>query len=264
MGYIGFTMELTADYHTHTKYSDAHCTVLENARRAKEIGLKEIAITDHGFTHVVFGLKRREKEAYFSDVRRAREETGVSVLVGIEGNILGREGGCDLREEDFAHFDVYLAGFHVFSHHESFRDWANGWKGYLSYNMGFSASARLKKDQTLAYIRAVERNPIDILTHVNFQCFADCVEVAKCCRDYGTYIELSGKKTHFTDDELDRIVQTGVRFVLNSDAHSPQRIGDVKIAKEQIARVGVPLERIDNICGRLPDFRLSAYKKRHL
>ncbi len=257
-------MELTADYHTHTKFSDAHCTALENARRAKELGLSEIAITDHGFTHVVFGLKRREKAKYLQEIERARKETGVNVLVGIEGNILGREGGSDLKDEDLADFDVYLAGFHVFSHHETFRDFSDAWRGYLGYNLHLKPSQRVKKDQTLAYLRAVERNPIDVLTHVNFQCYADSVEVAKCCRDYGTYLELSGKKTHFTDDELDKIVQTGVRFVVNSDAHSPGRIGDVKLAEEQIARVGVPLDRIDNIEGRLPAFRFAAYKREHL
>lgn len=257
-------MELTADYHTHTKYSDAHCTPLENALRAKELGLKEIAITDHGFTHVVFGLKRREKQKYLAEIRRAGEAAGVRVLVGIEGNILGREGGSDLKEEDFADFDVYLAGFHAFSHHEAFRDFVNGWRGYLGYNLKIKPSKRLIREQTLAYIRAVERNPIDILTHVNFQCACDVEEVAKCCRDYGTYLELSGKKTHFSDEELEKAALTGVRFVLDSDAHSPKRIGDVAIASKQLTRVGVPLKQIDNIQGRLPSFRLAAYKKEHL
>lgn len=235
---------------------------MENVLRAKELGLKALAITDHGFTHVAFGVRRKEKERYFRDIREAAKATGMRVLIGMEGNILGREGSSDLTEKDYKDFDVYLAGFHVFSHHESWRDFRNGWKGYLNYNWGLKPSAQLVKDETRAYIKTVERNPIDILAHVNFQCFADSVEVAKCCRDYGTYLEISGKKTHFTDDELDKIVQTGVRFVVNSDAHSPDRIGDVKIAEEQIKRVQVPMERIDNIDGRMPVFRLAEYKKK--
>ena len=257
-------MILSADFHTHTRFSDAHDTVLAMAQRAKELGLKAIAITDHGFSHVCFGVRRKKKEQYFKDIREAREKTGVNVLVGMEGNILGRQGGSCLTEEDYRDFDVYLAGFHVFSHHESFRDFVNGWSGYLRYNMGLNGPKRLIKDQTLAYIRTVERNPIDVLAHVNFQCFADSVEVAKCCRDYGTYFEISGKKTHFTDDELDKIVQTGVRFVVNSDAHSTDRVGDIRIAVEQIKRVGVPLDRIDNIDGKMPVFRFAEYKKRNL
>lgn len=257
-------MNLSADFHTHTKYSDAHCTILENATRAKELGLKAVAITDHGFTHHAFGIRRKEKAEYFREIRAAKESTGIDVLVGIEGNILGKEGTCDLTEQDYDDFDVYLAGFHIASKHESGKDLRNAIKGYFGYNLNLKPSQSLIKHFTTAYIHAVERNPIDILTHVNFQCFADSVEVAKCCRDYGTYIEISGKKTHFEDDELDKIVQTGVKFVVNSDAHSPERIGDIAIAMEQIARVGVPLERIDNIDGRMPQFRFAEYKRTRL
>ena len=53
-------MYLTADYHTHTPYSHGKNTVLENAVAAKAKGLKEIAITDHGFNHILFGLKRKK------------------------------------------------------------------------------------------------------------------------------------------------------------------------------------------------------------
>lgn len=255
-------MELTADFHTHTSYSDTSCSVDEQAARAKALGLKAIGITDHGFTHLLFGLKRRERFDYFREIRAAEKKYGVRVLVGIEGNILGRKGTSDLRPEDYADFDLYLCGFHVFSRHESLRDWANGWRGYLGYNLGLRPKGRLVADQTEAYLNAVKNNPVDVLTHVNFQCFADSYEVGKCCADYGTYLEISGKKSHFTDEELSRLLNTNVRFLLNSDAHSPERIGDVKIAMEQVERVGVPHDRIDNIDGRMPRFRFAEYKKR--
>lgn len=71
------------------------------------------------------------------------------------------------------------------------------------------------------------------------------------------------KKQHLTDEELAAVADTGVRFVVNSDAHAIGRIGDTKLAEEQIARVGIPLDRIDNIDGRLPSFRLAAWKREH-
>lgn len=254
-------MRLTADYHIHTNYSDARCTVDEQVARAKELGLEEIAVTDHGFTHLAFGLRRREREAYIAEIKAAEKKHGIRVLVGIEGNILGRNGTSDLTEEDLSRFDLYLAGIHAFSRHETFRDFRNGVRGFFAYRSGKRPPARLVEDTTRSFINVVKKNPIDVLTHVNFQCFCDCVEVAKCCRDYGTYIEISGKKPHFTDEELFRVAETGVRFVINSDAHSPDRVGDVAIAEEQILRVGVPLDKIDNIDGRKPQLRLAAYKK---
>ncbi len=75
---------------------------------------------------------------------------------------------------------------------------------------------------------------------------------------------MSAKKNHFTDEELAAVVNTGVRFVINSDAHSIDRIGDCALAEEQIMRVGVPLDRIDNIDGRVPCFRFAEYKRTHL
>lgn len=257
-------MILTADFHTHTKYSDGKNTVAENAARAKELGLKAIAITEHGYSHIAFGIRRSETDEFIREIREAESGTGIRVLVGIEGNICGIDGTCDLNEEDFARFDVYLTGFHVFSRHDRFRDFYYAWSSYVKYHSIGNRSSRLVRDTTRAYCNAVMKNPIDVLTHINYQCYADAVEVAKCCRDYGTYVEISGKKTHFSDEELAAVADTGVRFVLNSDAHSTERIGDIAIAKEQIARVGVPLDRIDNIDGRMPSFRLAEYKRLHL
>ena len=87
--------------------------------------------------------------------------------------------------------------------------------------------------------------------------------MAKCAADYGTYIELNSKKMHLTDEELNEIVvKTQARFVVDSDAHSADRVGDMKIVEEQLARLDFPLDRIDNIDGKLPTFRFSKYKAR--
>lgn len=257
-------MKLTADYHTHTVYSDGKNTLLENFEQARRIGLDTIGCTEHGFSHWCFGIRRREMPKYISEIRAAEQETGVKGLVGIESNIRGISGSCDLTEKDYADFDIYLAGIHVVVRYESWRDYCLGPKSWRLYRSQKRPPEKLIKYTTQAYIHAIENNPIDILTHLNFCCFSDAVEVAKCCRDYGTYLEISSKKQHLSDDELAAVAQTGVRFVINSDAHTIDRIGDVRLAEEQIARVGIPLDRIDNIDGRLPAFRFAEYKRRHI
>lgn len=254
-------MRLTSDYHTHTVYSDGNNTVLENAERAKELGLREIAITEHGFSHVFFGIRRKQLPDFYRDIREAEEKTGVRTLVGIESNIRGISGLCDLTEEDYEHFDVFLAGIHVIVKYETRADKRLGIRSWWRTKTHSKPSEKLVKYTTQTYIHAIERNPIDVITHLNFMCFADAVEVAKCCRDYGTYLEISSKKQHLTDEELAAVADTGVRFVINSDAHYIGRIGDTKLAEEQIARVGISLDRIDNIDGRLPEFRFAEYKK---
>lgn len=257
-------MRLTADYHTHTVYSDGENTFLENFRRAKELGLAEIGCTEHGFSHLFRGLKRRELPKYILELRAAEKETGMRALLGLESNLRGESGLCDLTERDYAAFELFVVGIHVLVRFERMFDSRMGLGSWLRSEMHIKPSKSLVRQTTRAYIRAVERYPVDIISHLNYCCFADVVEVAKCCRDYGTYLELSSKKEHLSDEELAKVADTGVRFVINSDAHSADRIGDSALAEEQIARVGIPLDRIDNIDGKMPSFRLAAWRKEHL
>ncbi len=254
-------MKLTADYHTHTIFSDGKNTALENALAAEQAGLETIAVTEHGYSHHFRGLKRRETEAWLAMIEDARAGSKIEVLRGMESNIRGISGLCDFTEKDFENFDVYLAGIHIVIRYENFRDRKLGWGGWMRRSLHLKPSERFVRDTTRAYLNAIEKNPLDIITHLNFQCFADVKEVAKCCRDYGTYLEISSKKQHFTDEELAEAAATGVRFVINSDAHSADRVGDAALAAEQIARVGIPLGQIDNIEGRKPTFRFAEFKK---
>ena len=256
-------MILTADYHTHTPYSHGKNTVEENALAAKEKGLRAIGITDHGFSHVCFGLQRKKVPFLQAECRAAQEKTGVKVLIGMEANIRGESGQTDLTERDYDDFDLFIAGKHVGITYHSFRDFRRYFFGNLIQDKlknGKNAPKKLIEFNTRAYINTIKNNPVDIISHLGYKCPCNAAEVAKCARDYGTYIELNSKKRHLTDEELSKICDTGVRFVLNSDAHSASRVGDFALAEEQIKRVGVPLERIDNIDGREPSFRFAAFK----
>ena len=86
--------------------------------------------------------------------------------------------------------------------------------------------------------------------------------MAKVAADYGTYIELNSKKEHLSDEQLNDIVQkTSARFIINSDAHAAVRIGDTALVEEQLKRLSFPMDRIDNIEGRHPNFRFTEFKK---
>lgn len=255
-------MFLTADYHTHTPYSHGKGTALENATHAREKGLKEIGITDHGFNHLAFGLKRKKVPALIADCRAAEAATGVRTLVGVEANILGESGKADLEPSDYENFDIFLAGKHVFVGYENLSAWFGYFGGnFLTDKLKLNPSGKLKARNTRAYINLIKNNPVDIITHLNYRCFADPVEVAKCAADYGVYVEINTKKTHLSDGEWQDIIdKTSVRFLIDSDAHSPDRVGDVRLADELFSRINFPLDRIDNIDGRTAQFRFCAYK----
>ena len=82
-------MNITFDLHTHTVYSHGKGTVEENAVSAKEKGLYGIGITDHGFSHPAFGMRRKKLDQMRADCIAAEEKTGEKILLGIESNLRG-------------------------------------------------------------------------------------------------------------------------------------------------------------------------------
>ena len=257
-------MLLTADYHTHTPYSHGKSTIEENVAAAKEKGLQAVAISDHGFSHLAFGIRRRELERFFAECQAAAEKYGMKVLCGIESNMLGLRGGADLKPKDYEKFDVFLCGYHVAARYSHFTDWCMNFMGnVLVAHLKFKPSKSLIKRNTLSYINTIQKNPIDIITHLSFQCVCDTLEVAKCAADHGTYLELNSKKTHLSDEQLMEIVdKTDVRFIVDSDAHTADRVGDTELVENQLVRLNFPMDRIDNIDGRTPTFRMTELKKK--
>lgn len=256
-------MILTCDFHTHTRFSHGKGSILDNALVAKEKGLSAIAITDHGYGHRTYGISHK-KVPYMKELcREAEAKTGVKVFLGVETNILGVSGKTDMKLSDMEYMDVYLAGVHKFIAYERLREWykllvAN----YLARKFK-NPSEKLIKRNTEVYINAIKNNPIDILAHPNYCIFADAVEVAKCCRDYGTLFEIDARKTHLTDEEWSAVKDTGVNFVIDSDAHKPENVGSLGDVEALIERVGINKDKILNIDGKMPlSMRFAEYKKK--
>ncbi len=255
-------MKLTADYHTHTTYSHGKGSVLDNAISAKEKGLTEIGISDHGFAHPAFGLSKNKIKKLKIDCLEASRISGVKIKVGIESNIIGDDGTVDLKPKFYDDFDIFLAGIHKFVMYKP----KTFFKLFVPNFINSSFNKKdvpswLIRENTKTLINVIKNNPVDALTHINFCSFSDSVEVAKVARDYGTYIELNAKKVHLSDDELYEIEKTGVEFIISSDAHSKDRVGEFSLVEEMLKRVNIPSERIMNIDGRLPEFRFKKFKE---
>jgi len=253
-------MKLYGDYHTHTVYSHGKGTVLQNAAAARDKGLIAIGISDHGFAHPFFGLRRDKLTALRNDCKSAEDKTGVRVLMGVESNIVSSRGECDLRPDDYDKFDVFLAGAHVCVKYRDIKAmWNTAVAGPIGNSIGARPSERLKGYFTDTYIKAITTQPIDVITHLDYRVFCDVKSVAHCCREYGTYVEINTKKSHMTDEQWLEVYNTGVNFVIGSDAHSPDRVSDAAPAFELIKRLGFDLSRVHNV-DRLPDFRFAKYK----
>ena len=61
-------------------------------------------------------------------------------------------------------------------------------------------------------------------------------------------MEINCRHDHLTEEEIQiAMAVPGVQFILSSDAHSPERVGDCKVGLERALRAGLNPERIVNI-----------------
>ncbi len=108
---------------------------------------------------------------------------------------------------------------------------------------------------TAMYVNAVKKHKIDILTHPGFRLDIDYKEIGKVCADYGTYIELSSRHRTPNDKNIEGLLATDCQFVLDSDAHKSEDIGNCEFAKSLVERFAIPKERIANIDGKRLELR---------
>lgn len=256
-------MEQQFDYHTHTVYSHGKGSILENAISAKAKGLIGIAITDHGFSHPFYGVKKSELERMRKECLEATLTTGVKVVLGVESNLRGESGKCDLTESDYEKLDVFSAGVHRCIFYDKPRDYLKLFgQTLIDKKLNKKPPKELVEYTTKVYVNAIKNNPIDFITHLNYLCFADVLTVAKCCADYGTLLEINTKKSHMTDEEWEKVLSTDVKFILNSDAHSPDRVGDCRLFYELDKRLNFPRDRIVNFNRSMPRLRFELYKEK--
>ncbi len=237
-------MKVLADYHTHSRYSrwyHATGTVEQMAQSAAQKGLKELAITDHGPKHVAFGIRPKNFKKAKQDCLNATQKTGVKVYFGIESNIIGQDGEIDLSKEQIDMLDILLMGYH------------KGTKcNFIKYfNIKRRNSPEQIEKNTIAYIIAINRFNIAIITHLNEYIRVDTARVAQACAAKNTIIEINAKHLKLTDDDVQVLLQSGVNFVVSSDAHSTKRVADVQKCLNFIAAHNIPLERVKNIDGLL-------------
>lgn len=235
-------MKLLGDYHTHTTYTHGKSTIEENVRQAENLGLKEIAITEHsylGHNHIVKGDISKIK----AEIESLKDKYNVKVLCGIEANLMTRNGDLDISDEELKELDVVILGYHRLSKYKGKEKWFWGIPNLLHKK----PSKKLIEANTLAYLRAMDKHRIHILAHLNYGCYVDSVRLAKECVKKDIYIELNGKRIVFTDDEIKGMIETGVKFIINSDAHHYTRVAKNSEAFGLVERLNIPYDQIVNL-----------------
>lgn len=196
--------DLRGDLHTHTDLTDGVSSLEDMLAAAKARGYSYYAVTDHAPDLV---MQRMTTEKMLAQRARLRELDGsygrMRLLHGTELNI-GPDGGLDWPDEVLAGFDVCVASVH--SH--------------------FNQS---RAELTRRLVRAAENPYVSIIGHPTTRRIgrrppidADFDEVFKACARTGTALEIDAhpERMDLRDEDILRARKYGVKFSIDSDAHS--------------------------------------------
>lgn len=242
-------MALLADYHTHTKYSrhnHGKSSIEQNVRVAYEKGLRQIAITDHGFNQKLYGVRRKDIPQVKAEIEEAKELYPIDVLLGVEANLISSNGDIDIIPEDYENLDILLCGFHRLVKSTSKREQMGFVLKNILCEFMHHTSKKQREKNTNAYINAMRKYDIDIITHLNHVCKVDVEKVARVAKETNTHIELNGKRLGMSDAEILKCYEIGCKFVIDSDAHSSVRVGDCHLGLQAALRLRLPDSCIAN------------------
>lgn len=241
-------MEIFGDYHTHTVYSHGKDTIRDNVEAARELGLVEVAITDHGPSHMTYGVKRENFKKMREEVDSLNEEyKDIKVLLGVEANIISCEGEIDINDEIAGMIDILLVGFHFGAKPRILKD---AYDLYILNQICKSSEKLLSKSidiNTKAMINAINNYDIDLITHPGAKLNIDIIEVARAAGKRNTALEINSHHGHLTVEELRVAMNENVKFMINSDAHRKEDVGNVQKGLDRAIEVGLDKSKILNI-----------------
>lgn len=235
-------MQILADYHTHTKYSHGKGTIEENVLEAISKGIKTIGISDHGYKHLAYGIKLNDIYKMREEIDKLNEKySNIKILLGMECNILDSYGNIDINDKIIENCDYIMAGYHFASTPTSLRSMLNHCNNYTVKN------EKAKEYNTNSIINAMKNNDIFIITHPGDKGDVYIEEIAKVAKDTDTRLEINSSHGFLNKNQLIKIKNIGNKFIIGSDAHIPQNVGDFDLAMKIIKEAKVDLSLIENI-----------------
>ncbi|NLL29667.1 MAG: phosphatase [Clostridiales bacterium] len=222
-------MKYKLDVHTHTIASGhAYSTLMENAKAASEKGIKVLGTTEHGIT-----MPASPHTWYFGNYRvLPRELFGVTMLYGVEANIMDYDGNLDMTDSILDKLDIVIGSIHT--------------EVYKVGNI---------EENTRAFTNAIKKGKIDIIGHLgNPAVSVDFEEVVKCAKEHDVLIEINNSS--FTTSRPGSFLncreiallckEYNTKIIINSDAHFCTKIGEFTEAINMLESINFPEELIIN------------------
>ena len=205
--------DIRGDLHMHTTETDGRADAETMAIAARTAGLEYIAITDHSrAVAMANGLDETRALEHARAIRALNEHLdGISVLAGIECDIRP-DGSMDLSNDCLAQLDIVIASVH-------------------------SAFNQDRDAMTDRLLKAIACPWVDVLAHPTGRLILkrepytfDTERVFRAAAAAGVAIEINSQIDRLDlDDAHARLArERGVQIVIDSDAHSPVALGNVR------------------------------------
>jgi DNA polymerase (family X) len=223
--------DLRGDLHMHTTATDGRADVETMAIAARDAGLEYIAITDHSRAIAMAnGLDETRALEHARTIRAVNQRVeGITVLAGIECDIRP-DGTMDLAEDCLAELDIVVASVH-------------------------SAFTQGAEEMTDRLLRALACPWVDILAHPTGRLILkrepyrfDADRVFTAAAAAGVAVEINSQVDRLDLDEVHaRLARDkGVTLAIDSDAHSPAALGNLRWGAAVARRAWVEREHVLN------------------
>jgi len=200
--------DLRGDLHTHTDLTDGVASLETMADAARRRGYEYYAVTDHAPDLIMQRMTDEKMLAQREQVRALK--AGLVLLHGTELNI-GPDGSVDWDADFLAGFDICVASVH--SHFELSRT-----------------------EMTRRFVAACENPHVNVIGHPTTRRMGkrppvevDFGELFRACARTGTALEInaSPQRLDLPSDHLRAARDAGVKFAIDSDAHSVSDLGNM-------------------------------------
>lgn len=239
----------TGDFHTHSRYSDGRNTISEMVEAACEKGLKNLAITDHGPSNIGTGVSASETFLAIKEEIKGiqKNHPGIRILTGAEADIVSCQGDIDISKKVIPQLDLLLVGLHPYVMPKSFRDGLRFVLGNQISRVIPSLRPRIQNINTKALVEAMHKFPVTAVTHPGLGMPIDVEEVAQACAATNTAYEINTGHRYQKKDEIKIAGKTGVQFIVNSDAHFTQSVGDLDFGWSLLQQGNISFQQIINL-----------------
>ena len=206
-------------------------------------GIETLGISDHSYGHLTYGVKRDDifKMREEIDILNEKYKNKIKILLGVESNILDDKGNIDYDDKIGDVLDYVMAGYHFGSKPTNVKALINHANNYVF------KTEKAKEYNTLGIINAMKNNNIFVITHPGDKGEIYIEEVAKVAKETNTKLEINSSHRFLNANQLRQIEHIGNTFIVGSDAHVPQNVGNFNLALNTIKEAKIDLSLIENI-----------------